>query len=168
MATHLLQQARLPLPELSKLNKALSQLLSQVKVLQVTGTLSICDDAGGDSGTLLSYCINFEPILGSPPVIACPADIIVDTDAGACGAVVNYTAVAIDPDGDLDTVVQTIPDPGVLGSGDEFPVGTTMVTFRATDLAGNFAECTFSVIVSDNEDPVVVCNDLTVELGCRW
>jgi HYR domain-containing protein/proprotein convertase P-domain-containing protein len=127
-------------------------------------TIDILDQVGGDIGVLNSYCINFSPILGSPPVIACPADIIVDTDAGACGAVVNYVAVAIDPDGDLDTVVQTIPDPNVLGSGDEFPVGTTAVTFRATDLAGNFAECTFNVTVNDNEDPVVVCNDLTVEL----
>ena len=74
-------------------------------------TLNIFDQFAGDSGVLNSYCINFDPILGSPPVIGCPADIVSSTDPGACGAVQNYSASAVDPDGDLDTVVQTVPDP---------------------------------------------------------
>ncbi|MEL6811652.1 MAG: proprotein convertase P-domain-containing protein, partial [Bacteroidota bacterium] len=133
----------------------------------VTGdwTFTLNDAGFGDGGTLRSYCINFAPIVGDPPVISCPANIAASTDPGACGAVVNYApAVAIDPDGDLDTVVQISPDPMVLGSGDEFPVGTTTVTFRATDLAGNFSECSFDIVVTDDEDPTITCSDLTVEL----
>ncbi|MEZ4874781.1 MAG: proprotein convertase P-domain-containing protein [Flavobacteriaceae bacterium] len=133
----------------------------------ITGnwTLEINDDAGGDVGVLNSYCITFAPVLGSPPIISCPMDIFADTDPGQCGAVVNYAAaVAIDPDGDLDTIEQVSPDPNVLGSGDEFPTGTTVVTFRATDLAGNFSECSFNITVTDNEAPVVTCADQTVEL----
>lgn len=127
--------------------------------------LNISDGAAGDDGELFSFCLDFTPILGSPPVIMCPANIAVDTDAGACGAVVNYTdAVAIDPDGDLVSVIQISPDPGVLASGSEFPVGTTTVTFRATDSTGNTADCSFDILVTDNELPVITCNDFTVSL----
>ncbi|MFK5983247.1 MAG: proprotein convertase P-domain-containing protein, partial [Flavobacteriaceae bacterium] len=61
-------------------------------------SLIVTDTAGGDDGTLTAFCMEFTPILGAPPVIACPADISVDNDTGDCGAVVNFTdAVAIDP-----------------------------------------------------------------------
>ncbi|MBL4663240.1 MAG: proprotein convertase P-domain-containing protein, partial [Flavobacteriaceae bacterium] len=127
--------------------------------------LDVFDAFGGDTGTLNSFCLDFTPILGSPPVIVCPANVPVNTDAGVCGATVNYTdAVAIDPDGDLVSVIQISPDPGVLGTGDVFPVGTTTVTFRATDSTGNTADCSFDIIVTDNELPVITCNDFTVSL----
>jgi len=128
-------------------------------------TININDAFNGDIGQLNSYCLDFTPILGSPPVIMCPANIPVNTDAGVCGATVNYTdAVAIDPDGDLVSVIQISPDPGVLGTGDVFPVGTTTVTFRATDSTGNTADCSFDIIVTDDELPVITCNDFTVSL----
>ncbi|NNK54186.1 MAG: HYR domain-containing protein, partial [Flavobacteriaceae bacterium] len=129
--------------------------------------LNIFDNFGGDSGNLIDWCINFAPILGSPPVIMCPANIVSDNDPGQCGAVQNYVAVAIDPDGNLDTVEQISPDPLVLGTGDEFPIGTTTVTFRATDTFGNFSECSFDITVNDVEDPTVTCQDLTVELDAN-
>ncbi|MFM7399922.1 MAG: HYR domain-containing protein, partial [Bacteroidota bacterium] len=37
----------------------------------------------------------------------------------------------------------------------DFPVGTTVVTFRATDCPGNTATCSIRVIVSDNQQPVI-------------
>ncbi|HAT65400.1 MAG TPA: hypothetical protein DCS66_12500, partial [Flavobacteriaceae bacterium] len=77
------------------------------------------------------------------PVIACPADIMANTDAGQCSAVVTYTdAIAIDNCG-IASVVQISPDPLVLGSGDAFPVGTTTVTFEATDVNVNTSTCDF-------------------------
>ena len=44
-----------------------------------------------------------------------------------------------------------------LASGEEFPVGTTTVTYEVSDAAGNVAMCSFDVIVNDTEAPVVVC-----------
>ncbi|MDT0556988.1 proprotein convertase P-domain-containing protein, partial [Patiriisocius hiemis] len=49
-------------------------------------------------------------------------------------------------------------------SGSDFPVGVTDVTFEATDSDGNTVSCTFTVTVIDNEDPVAVCQDITVTL----
>ena len=102
-------------------------------------------------------------IVGDPPIIQCPADIVVTNDAGQCGATVNFAdAVAIDPDGDLDVVLQT----SGLPSGSEFPVGVNTVAFTAYDLGGNSSECTFTITVEDNEDPVIEClSEYTVELG---
>jgi subtilisin-like proprotein convertase family protein len=125
--------------------------------------LAVCDDAGGDVGTVNSWSITFAELTGEPPVIQCPADIVVSNDAGQCGAIVNFgDAVAIDPDGDLDTVVQI----SGLPTGSEFPVGVNVVEFRATDLAGNSSECSFTITVEDVDDPVIEClSEYTVELG---
>jgi hypothetical protein len=124
--------------------------------------LSICDDSGGDSGTLNSYCITISQIpLGTPPIIACPGDIMADTDPGECGAVVNFSdAVAVDPDGGTVTVTQTMGDP----SGSVFPTGDTTIEFTATDDQGESSTCQFIITVTDNEAPVAVCQNLTIDL----
>ncbi|MBL0130503.1 MAG: HYR domain-containing protein [Chitinophagaceae bacterium] len=44
-----------------------------------------------------------------------------------------------------------------LPSGSIFPVGVTTNTFRATDAAGNTAQCSFTVTVVDNQAPVITC-----------
>ncbi|WP_010232488.1 HYR domain-containing protein, partial [Gillisia marina] len=86
-----------------------------------------------------------------PPTITCPADIDQDVDQGVCGAVVNYSLpTASDNDGTPINVV-LVSGPA---SGETFPVGTTTVTYSATDAAGNSAECSFDVTVNDNEDPI--------------
>jgi hypothetical protein len=102
-------------------------------------------------------------IVGDPPLIQCPSDVVVTNDAGQCGAIVNFAdAVAIDPDGDLDVVLQT----SGLPSGSEFPVGVNTVAFTAYDLGGNIATCSFTITVEDNEFPVIEClSEYTVELG---
>jgi subtilisin-like proprotein convertase family protein len=125
-------------------------------------TLSICDDSGGDGGNLLSYCINFSEIttVGNPPSIVCPGDIVINNTAGTCGGVANYVAIALDDeDGNISSsIVSTHP------SGSTFPVGDTLVTLSVTDSDGNTATCDFTVTVIDNEAPVAVCQDLTLDL----
>jgi Ca2+-binding RTX toxin-like protein len=94
----------------------------------------------------------------TPPVIVVPANIQVANDPGQGGAVVNYP----DPTATDDrSAVITICFPG---SGSAFPVGTTTVTCRATDAAGNSATGTFTITVVDNEPPVIrVPADITVQ-----
>ena len=47
--------------------------------------------------------------------------------------------------------------------GDTFPVGTTVVTYVATDNSGNQAQCSFNIHVFDNELPTITCpSDITV------
>ncbi|MGI2336902.1 MAG: HYR domain-containing protein, partial [Dehalogenimonas sp.] len=44
-------------------------------------------------------------------------------------------------------------------SGYAFPVGTTTVTYTATDACGNATSCNFDVIVNDTELPVITCSE---------
>lgn len=44
-----------------------------------------------------------------------------------------------------------------LASGSSFPTGTTTNAFKATDGFGNISTCSFDVVVTDNEFPVITC-----------
>ena len=104
-------------------------------------------DAAGNTTTC-----TFDVIVedNEDPVIAdCPADITQDSDAGVCEAVVTWAAPTASDNCAVTTFTSTHD------SGDTFPVGSTTVTYTATDAAGNTTTCTFDVIVEDNEDPVI-------------
>ena len=51
-----------------------------------------------------------------------------------------------------------------LPSGTAFPVGTTTVMCSATDACGNVSNCSFTVKVEDHENPIAICQDVTVQL----
>ncbi len=51
-----------------------------------------------------------------------------------------------------------------LASGSVFPLGITTNSFKVTDASGNVTECSFTVNVEDNFNPVVKVKDITVEL----
>jgi subtilisin-like proprotein convertase family protein len=91
----------------------------------------------------------------APTFLDCPQpDIMVNTLPGMCAAFVNFTRPqAVDNCGVPVTITQT--DDSGLSSGDMFPVGTTILTFTATDAAGNETECTRRVIVNDKPGPIV-------------
>ena len=75
-----------------------------------------------------------------PPVIRCPADILVSCSSPT-GQVVHYSVDAIDNCPGPATVVCNPP------SGSVFPVGSTAVTCVATDTCGNADRCSFEVNV---------------------
>lgn len=91
-----------------------------------------------------------------PPSIVCPDNIQVNTDAGLCGAKVNF-----------DVTVGGIPAPAVTYShapGSVFPVGTTVVTATASSACGTVS-CSFSVTVTDNEAPIANCKTANITLA---
>ncbi|HYT60933.1 MAG TPA: HYR domain-containing protein, partial [Haliangiales bacterium] len=83
----------------------------------------------------------------TPPIITCPADIIVSTAPGQCSAIVNYTVTTADNNPGL-----LICDPP---SGSSFPKGTNTVVCTATDAVGNTSTCSFHIIVRDTEEPAI-------------
>ena len=85
-----------------------------------------------------------------------------NNDPTVCGATVNFAA-AIATDNCAVTVAQTAGPT----TGSVFPIGTTVVEFTATDSSGNTSTCSFNVTVTDTEAPVVVCQDITVELDAN-
>lgn len=93
-----------------------------------------------------------------PVIFDCPGDIDVDADA-ACTAVVNWTEPTATDECEVTLTSTHAP-------GDTFSLGTTLVTYAAEDAAGNTAQCSFEVTVSDNEDPVITgCpSDISVSM----
>jgi uncharacterized repeat protein (TIGR01451 family) len=90
-----------------------------------------------------------------PPSITAPPPITAFTGAGAtgCGAFVSDAA--------LKMATATDNCPGVvvtrsnIPAGNFFPIGRTLVTYTATDQAGNTATATQLVTIIDNTPPVI-------------
>jgi hypothetical protein len=76
------------------------------------------------------------------PVLACPLSVTRLDRAPEVGEVVHFVVTATDETDPAPLVVCVPP------SGSLFPRGTTLVTFTATDAAGNQATCEFPVTVS--------------------
>ncbi|MDB4678451.1 HYR domain-containing protein, partial [bacterium] len=87
------------------------------------------------------------------PTIICPANISVNSTAGVCGATVSYAAVTSSD----NCPGQTVSTFSGGASGSTFPIGTSTVVLRATDASSNTAQCSFTVTVTDNENPVLSC-----------
>ncbi len=123
-------------------------------------------DGGGGPATNLRITVQWEcsgalVLDTTPPVLnGVPVDITVNMDPGQPTAVVTYTPpTATD---DTDGAITPVLTAG-LASGAAFPLGTTTVTYTATDAAGNSASASFTVTVNDNEAPVItVPADITV------
>jgi hypothetical protein len=127
-----------------------------------TVTLTVTDDSGkSDSCTTTVTVVD-----STSPEISCPANISVDNDDGVCGAIVNY----IDPVGTDNCPGTTTAQTAGLGSGAVFPVGTTTETYTVTGATGIPVSCSFTVTVTDAEDPVVIANLVPVKVkkkhGC--
>ncbi len=117
--------------------------LFSVGTTQVTYTAT--DVAGNASTCTFNVIVNDNT---GPVITGCPSNIVVSANA-SCNANASWTApTAIDNCGGAVTLTSS-HSPGV------FSLGTTPVTYTATDLAGNTSTCTFNVIVNDNTGPVI-------------
>jgi hypothetical protein len=115
-----------------------------------TNTFEVTDASNNNTATC-SFSVTINDT--ENPQITCPGNIAVDNDAGVCGAVVNYTA----PIGTDNCPAQTTLQIAGLVSGSTFPIGTTTNIFRVTDASNNTTDCSFTVIVTDAENPQISC-----------
>lgn len=83
-----------------------------------------------------------------PPIIECPPDVDVDLPPGHCSANVNIGFATATDQCSASTVTSNAPA--------VYPVGTTVVTWTATDACGNAATCTQNVTVQDSRPPFVM------------
>ncbi|CAM3272506.1 HYR domain-containing protein [Aequorivita lipolytica] len=124
-----------------------------------TVTLTVTDVNGNTSTCTTTVTVED----GIAPTVICPADITANTDAGNCFATVSFSMpIALDNCG-VDTVVQTAGLP----SGSQFPVGVNTIEFTATDVNGNTSTCSFTITVVDNEAPLAVCQNITIQLDAN-
>jgi len=110
----------------------------------------VVQDAAGNPN-VASAVLDVEADL-TAPVIITPGTLNVGTDPGQTTAVVTYSVTANDPGhGALTPTLVSGP-----ASGSAFPLGTTTISYSATDAAGNVSNASFDIIVSDDEDPTIV------------
>ena len=86
------------------------------------------------------------------PTIACPADITIAVDRGECAAVANWSIPV-----PMDNCAGVSITSASHNPGDSFPVGMTIVSYTATDAAGNTTDCSFNITVQDLEAPELDC-----------
>jgi len=99
------------------------------------------------------------------PVITCAPDGTRDTDPGVC----QYTVVGTEFDA---TFTDNCMDGSITNdlngtdtiAGEILPKGDTTVIWTVDDGNGQTASCTTVITVEDNEDPVVVCQNIILEL----
>src|SRR5262249_33262867 len=114
--------------------------------LGVTTVTNTARDASGNS----SSCTFTVTVLDNQnPTITCPANLVLNADAGRCSRSNVTFAVTATDNCSVTNLVSTPP------SGSAFPVGQTTVTNTARDASGNTSSCTFTVTVLDNQNPAI-------------
>ena len=121
---------------------------SSFPVGTTTVTYTATDTATNSSTASFTVTVNDNE---APVFSGVPANITVNTDPGLSTAVVNWTAPTANDN--VDGAVTPVRTAGP-ASGSAFPVGTTTVTYTATDAATNSSNASFTVTVNDNEAPV--------------
>ena len=89
-----------------------------------------------------------------PPAVDCPPDVSVTAAAGRCDADVD-PGMATCSDNCGVCLVACQRSDGLNCHNDTYPVGTTTLTWTATDSSGNTSTCGQAVTVTDNEDPTM-------------
>eukprot|EP00899_Mesostigma_viride_P004246 jgi/Mesvir1/13822/Mv15974-RA.1 len=115
---------------------------------------STATDASGNSAS----CTTTVTVLdAAAPLLTCPGHVSAMT-SGSCSAAVTYPSATVSDNcggGGASGIVLTYSHP----SGSTFPLGLTMVSVAAKDLANNAASCVFTVNVtmgSSDRDPMAL------------
>jgi uncharacterized repeat protein (TIGR01451 family) len=120
-------------------------------------------DPSGHAATAVTRTVNV--VDTTAPTVTAPANVTVSTGSGAtsCSAVVSNATLGTGSandvcQGSLSTTRTGVP------SGNVFPVGTTTVTYSATDAHGNTGTATQTVTVIDNTVPTITTNGQTLSM----
>ena len=150
---------------------------SEITFCALSGTIYYIylDGFGGANGTYL-ITITCEPDV-EDPMITCPSNFNENSDPGVCGADVTIPTPSASDNCIVDELVGRVRsvdqfnNPTSAYSSFEadpsgfFAVGRHEVEWRATDPSGNDTDCSFFFEVIDNEPPMPVCLDPTVDFN---
>lgn len=113
------------------------------------------DDGNGNTTTQTQNVIIDD--VTDPVISLCPGNGTFLADSPNCEAQVIWTAPTASDNCGAVTMTSSH------NSGDFFPLGTTTVTYTATDGAGNTAVCSFDITVTSDLNPVV---DMMTMVDC--
>ena len=111
-----------------------------------TVTYTSTDAAGNTATASFNITITDDE---DPAISGMPSNITQSTDLSNCTAAVSWTEPTAADNCAVDTFTSDV------ASGTAFSIGTTTVTYTATDIHGNDSTASFTVTVTDDEDPTV-------------
>ncbi|KAF5055538.1 HYR domain protein [anaerobic digester metagenome] len=120
------------------------------------GTTAVKAEATDING--LTHDCTFDVVVTDTqnPVVTCPTPAaFYPADAGLCAASLSFTATATDNCGVAN--IKYYVGATEITFPYSFPVGTTAMKAEATDINGLTHDCTFDVVVTDTQNPVVTC-----------
>ena len=101
------------------------------------------------------------------PTITCPADVVANTadnGTGDCSTTVDLGSPVTDDNCSVAAVVAQVNGAVIDPDTYAFGTGATTVTWIVSDGAGNTASCEQTVTVHDDETPMAICQDITIQL----
>ena len=101
------------------------------------------------------------------PTITCPADVVAstaDNGTGDCTTTVDLGSPVTEDNCSVAAVVAQVNGTEIDPDTYEFSTGATTVTWIVSDGTGNTASCEQIVTVHDDEGPMAICQDITVQL----
>jgi len=129
----------------------------------VVGTYFIAYNATDPSGFAATPVVRTVNVVDTTrPVVTPPSSVTVSTGASSalCSAVVSDAALGTATATDSCQGALSVTRTGV-PAGNVFPVGTTTITYSATDVSGNTGTATQTVMVIDDTVPVITTNGQT-------
>lgn len=123
------------------------------------GSTPVLCTAADAAGNRASTSFQVQVVDTTPPVLALPADLVVEA-TGPAGAAASWPAPSADDLVDGQVAVACAPESGAV-----FPYGVTAVTCSASDTHGNAVAGSFAVSVIDTTPPAfdVAPADVTAE-----
>ncbi len=124
----------------------------------MTGTTTVTYTATDASGNVSSCSFDITVTDTEAPIMVdCPIDMTISA-GNNCSAGVIWNLPTVSDNCDASPTLVSTPQ-----SGSNFPIGSTPVTFTATDASGNISTCSFNVTIIDSEVPSVFCpSDVTI------
>jgi PKD repeat protein len=104
-------------------------------------------DVNGNTATCSSELTVLDTL--SPVIIACPLDTVIVPDSSDCSPEVFWTEPTA-----TDNCTPTLTSD--FAPGDNFPVGTTTVTYTATDESNNSTTCSFDITIEPSTVVVII------------
>lgn len=126
------------------------------------GTTSVTYTATDSAGNVQTCSFTVEvQDLEAPSILNCPTTQTLSADPGECDTTASWTTPTVQDNAPGATITQ-IDGPA---SGSAFPVGSTLIRYRALDAAGNSSFCSFDIIVADDENPAFADCPGNINLG---
>jgi hypothetical protein len=116
-----------------------------------TVTWTVTDNSGNTAACSQDITVTDDEL----PTITCAANQSQTADAGVCQAEVTVVAPVTTDNCGVASVINDFN--GTADASGTYPVGTTTVTWTATDNSGNIATCTQDITVTDDENPTINC-----------